>query len=91
MPANQTGKRLLLLQSTTPQEIVILQPILMLLDAMHCQEKAAKHRSPKTRFGGVLQVVDAGRTEIAAGSMTVLAIGGPSDSVNEVTGHLSTF
>ncbi|PHJ24937.1 peptidyl-trna hydrolase [Cystoisospora suis] len=34
-------------------------------------------------------VCDAGRTQIPAGSLTVLAIGpGPEDAINEITGHL---
>jgi peptidyl-tRNA hydrolase len=34
-------------------------------------------------------VADAGRTQIAAGSRTVLAVGpGPSSVINEITGHL---
>lgn len=35
-------------------------------------------------------VQDAGRTQIAAGSQTVLAIGpGPKSAIDKVTGHLS--
>jgi peptidyl-tRNA hydrolase, PTH2 family len=36
-------------------------------------------------------VHDAGRTEVAAGSLTVLGIGGFSDMVDTVTGHLRTL
>lgn len=36
-------------------------------------------------------VEDAGRTEIAPGSLTVLGIAGPNDTVNEVTGSLRTL
>lgn len=36
-------------------------------------------------------VLDAGRTEVAPGSATVLALGGPSDTVDSVTGHLRTL
>ncbi|CAK0786207.1 hypothetical protein CVIRNUC_009420 [Coccomyxa viridis] len=36
-------------------------------------------------------VEDAGRTEIAPGSLTVLGIAGPDDQVDEVTGSLSIF
>jgi hypothetical protein len=36
------------------------------------------------------QVLDAGRTQIAAGSATVLAIGpAPKSEVDKITGHLS--
>lgn len=38
-----------------------------------------------------LQVYDAGRTEVAAGSNTVLAVGGLADAVDTVTGQLSTL
>lgn len=38
-----------------------------------------------------LQVRDAGRTEVAAGSTTVLAIGGITDFVDQVTGKLKTY
>ena len=36
-------------------------------------------------------VQDAGRTEVAPGTVTVLAVGGPSSEVDQVTGHLSTL
>ncbi|KAK9847454.1 hypothetical protein WJX84_008621 [Apatococcus fuscideae] len=36
-------------------------------------------------------VRDAGRTEIAAGSVTVAAIGGQSEKVDQITGRLKTF
>ena len=36
-------------------------------------------------------VHDAGRTEVAAGSLTVLGIGGISEMVDTVTGHLQTL
>ena len=36
-------------------------------------------------------VHDAGRTEVAAGSLTVLGIGGFSEMVDVVTGHLQTL
>jgi PTH2 family peptidyl-tRNA hydrolase len=37
-------------------------------------------------------IFDAGRTQIAAGSMTVLAVGpGPTDVIDEVTGHLKLY
>ena len=36
-------------------------------------------------------VHDAGRTEVAAGSLTVLGIGGFSEAVDMVTGHLQTL
>lgn len=36
-------------------------------------------------------VHDAGRTEVAAGSLTVLGIGGFSEAVDTVTGHLQTL
>jgi len=35
-----------------------------------------------------LQVADAGRTEVAPGSVTVLAIGGVSELVDQVSGKL---
>ena len=38
-----------------------------------------------------MQVRDAGRTEVAAGSVTVLAIGGVTDFVDQVTGKLKTY
>ena len=38
-----------------------------------------------------LQVEDAGRTEICAGSKTVLGIGGFSETVDRVTGHLGVL
>lgn len=38
-----------------------------------------------------MQVKDAGRTEVAAGSTTVLAIGGITDFVDQVTGKLKTY
>lgn len=34
---------------------------------------------------------DAGRTEVAAGSLTVLGIGGFSESVDSITGQLRTL
>ena len=37
------------------------------------------------------QVEDAGRTEVAPGSQTVLAIGGFSDVVDQVTGKFRTL
>lgn len=37
------------------------------------------------------QVRDAGRTEVEPGSKTVLAIGGVSETVDQVTGHLKTL
>ena len=37
-------------------------------------------------------IFDAGRTQIAAGSMTVLAVGpGPADVIDSVTGHLKLY
>lgn len=44
----------------------------------------------RARLGGLHSylVQDAGRTQIAAGSMTVLSIFGASDKVDEVTGQL---
>ncbi|KAK9836674.1 hypothetical protein WJX74_005797 [Apatococcus lobatus] len=36
-------------------------------------------------------VRDAGRTEVAAGSVTVAAIGGQSEKIDQVTGRLKTF
>ena len=38
-----------------------------------------------------LQVADAGRTEVAPGSVTVLAIGGVSELVDQVSGKLRTY
>ena len=38
-----------------------------------------------------LQVRDAGRTEVAAGSVTVAAIGGQSEKIDQITGRLKTF
>ena len=38
-----------------------------------------------------MQVTDAGRTEIVAGSQTVLAIGGMSEAVDQITGQLRTL
>jgi peptidyl-tRNA hydrolase len=47
----------------------------------------------KARAKGLpCQVIrDAGRTEVEAGTMTVLAIAGANSQVNEVTGHLKTL
>lgn len=39
----------------------------------------------------VMQVRDAGRTEVAAGSVTVLAVGGVTYFVDQVTGKLKTY
>ena len=37
-------------------------------------------------------IFDAGRTQIAAGSMTVLAVGpGPASVIDSVTGHLKLY
>lgn len=42
-------------------------------------------------LGDDVQVRDAGRTEVAAGSVTVAAIGGQSEIVDQVTGQLRTL
>ena len=39
----------------------------------------------------VLQVTDAGRTEVAPGSVTVLAVGGVSELVDQVSGKLKLY
>lgn len=44
-----------------------------------------------TRERTVLQVTDAGRTEVAPGSETVLAIGGVSELVDQVSGKLKLY
>jgi len=38
-----------------------------------------------------MQVVDAGRTEVASGTATVLAVGGVAESVDRLTGYLKTL
>ena len=38
-----------------------------------------------------LQVSDAGRTQVLPGTVTVLAIAGPSETVDQVTGDLQTL
>lgn len=39
----------------------------------------------------LLQVTDAGRTEILPGSVTVLGIAGPSETVDKITGTFKTL
>jgi PTH2 family peptidyl-tRNA hydrolase len=55
-------------------------------EMLHLQKTAEKH-------GLVAKSIqDAGRTQIAAGSRTVLAIGpGPVDVIDSVTGHLKLY
>ncbi|PFH32320.1 putative peptidyl-tRNA hydrolase [Besnoitia besnoiti] len=53
-------------------------------DEMKSLSKAAKEKGLNA-----YAVCDAGRTQVPAGSYTVLAIGpGPEDLIDEVTGHL---
>lgn len=53
------------------------------------REAAALAAAARTKGLVVETVFDAGRTQIAAGSLTVVAIGpGPVGAVNSVTGHL---
>jgi PTH2 family peptidyl-tRNA hydrolase len=53
-------------------------------DEMHALERRAHSRGIATHI-----VMDAGRTQIAAGSETVCAVGpGPVELINEITGHL---
>lgn len=57
-------------------------------------DAALKDLAKQARGAGLLTniVQDAGRTQIAAGSRTVCAIGpGPSSVIDEVTGHLKLF
>lgn len=53
------------------------------------REANALHNSARRLGLPVYMVVDAGRTQIAAGSMTVLAVGpAPKSKIDRVTGHL---
>ena len=39
----------------------------------------------------ILQVSDAGRTQVLPGTVTVLGIAGPSESVDQITGSFKTL
>jgi peptidyl-tRNA hydrolase len=63
---------------------VLVLPLLLLVLQGELAQKAIQRGLP------AYIVHDAGRTQIAAGSQTVLAIGpGPKSVVDQVTGHLS--
>lgn len=55
----------------------------------HCLSRLSVVQVSITVFH--LQVADAGRTEVAPGSITVLAIGGVSELVDQVSGKLRTL
>jgi peptidyl-tRNA hydrolase, PTH2 family len=62
---------------------------------LKCKGEAEIHelQDAATRLGVVSYLVaDAGRTQIAAGSETVLAVGpGPEKLINQITGHLKLY
>ena len=56
------------------------------------QELLALQSDARRRGLTAMSICDAGRTQIAAGSRTVLAIGpGPVDLIDKVTGHLKLY
>jgi PTH2 family peptidyl-tRNA hydrolase len=68
------------------RSLLLLLPLsaMMLPDQAQLAHKAIQRGLP------AYIVQDAGRTQIAAGSQTVLAIGpGPKSVVDQITGHLS--
>lgn len=64
--------------------------ITLKVDSEAALKELAKHARSVGLLANVIQ--DAGRTQIAAGSRTVCAIGpGPSKLIDDVTGHLKLF
>lgn len=67
-----------------------LRSVPLLTDVCHAQPQAQLAHKAIQRGLPAYIVQDAGRTQIAAGSQTVLAIGpGPKSVVDQITGHLS--
>ena len=71
--------------------LLLLSAVLLSLSTCRFIELQAQLASNALQRGLPAYIVhDAGRTQIAAGSQTVLAIGpGPKSVVDTVTGHLS--
>ena len=76
------GRKLLRVYESTGQAKIVLQ--CPTLDELKALEARARSEGLPTYL-----VADAGRTQIAAGSRTVLAIGpGPRSRIDTVAGHL---
>lgn len=63
----------------------------MVLGVETCAELAALAQQAEAAQLHMCAVHDAGRTEVAAGSLTVLGLGGFSENVDQVTGYLRTL